>query len=289
MKRTLLFQALTLGISTALAACAGSETPTVDTVGASFSISALPGTSPAAAAIVQGDSDSDNDSLEFGGRRIRRANIDSLIVTVTSVQVLPDSQIHRCHPPVGDSLHGFHPGDDDCGSGEHRGPGDPMGPRGGEDDGPHDHPLRPDSLLPPDTGWGSAARQWYTLNVSGSGHLNLLALPTDTTNGLVLASGTLPVGEYGAARLIISSAKIYFDTVITVAGGFTFQPNTAYDVIFPTHDSIMGIMTNAGFTLSTAGANVVLAFDPRAMIGNAIVSNTGQIIVRPSLHPCGRH
>ena len=286
MKRSLFIQALTLGISAALAACAGSETSTVDTVGASFSISALPGTSPtASASILQSDSN-DNDSLEFGGRRIRRANIDSLVVTVTSVQVLPDSQIHRCHPPVGDSLHGFRPGDDDCG---HMGPGGPMGPGDPGEDGPHDHPLRPDSLTPPDTGWGSAARQWYTLNVVGSGHLNLLALPTDTTNGLALASGTLPVGEYGAARLIISSAKIYFDTVITVAGGFTFQPNTAYDVTFPSRDSVMGIMTNAGFTLSTAGANVVLAFDPRAMIGNAIVSSTGQIIVRPSLHPCGRH
>ncbi len=288
MKRALLIQALSLGLSTAMAACAGSEASSVDTVGASFSISALPGTSPTAAAIIQSDSN-DHDSLEFGGRRIRRRDIDSLIVTVTSVQVLPDSQIHRCHPPMGDSLHGFRPGDDDCGPPGRFGPGGPMGPRGGDDDGPHDHPLRPDSLVPPDTGWGSAARQWYTLNVVGSGHLNLLALPTDTTNGLQLASGTLPVGEYGAARLVISSAKIYFDTTITVAGGFTFQPNTAYDVTFPSRDSVMGIMTNAGFTLSTAGSNVVLAFDPRAMIGNAIVSSTGQIIVRPSLHPCGRH
>src|SRR5207237_2177153 len=134
-----------------------------------------------------------------------------LIVTVTRVDVLPDSAIHRCHPPVGDSISGFHPGERPDGDGR-GGPGGPMGPRGGDDcgprpEGPRHHPDRPDSLVPPDSGWGSEARQWYSLDVVGSGHLNLLALPTDTTTGLVLASGTLPVGDYGAARLIVSSAK----------------------------------------------------------------------------------
>ncbi|HEY2805871.1 MAG TPA: DUF4382 domain-containing protein [Gemmatimonadales bacterium] len=295
MKRHLLLQGLTLALSTAAAGCGSSEASSAGSVGATFAISqsSLPASASASAVDSSG-----SDTLTFGGRRIRRALIDSLIVIVTRVDVLPDSTIHRCHPPIGDSVSGFRPGEhgpgDGCGpigpGGGPGGPGGPMGPRGeGDDDGPHDHPLRPDSLVPPDTGWGSAAPQWYSLDIVGRGHLNLLALPTDTTTGLTLASGTLPTGEYGAARLIVSSAKIYFDTTFTTSNGFTFQSGTAYDVTLPSRDSVMGIMTDAGFTLSTAGANVVLAFDPNTMLRGAKVTSDGKIVIQPVLHPCGRH
>lgn len=290
MKRPLLSQLLTLALSAGLAACAGSEASTVGNVSASFSIAAVSptGVLPTGPAIIQDDSAGDHDSVEFGGNRIRRSAIDSLIVVVTKVQVLPDSQIHRCHPLLGDSISGFHPGDDDCGGDRRGGPMGPGGPRDSSEDGPHEHPDRPDSLMPPDTGWGSQARQWYTLDVVSGGHLNLLALPTDTTNGIVLASASLPAGEYGAARLIVTSATIYFDTTFTTSNGFTFKPDTGYTVTLPMRDSVMGIMTKAGFTLSAASPTVVLAFDPRTMLNGAIVSASGQILIRPVLHPCGR-
>jgi hypothetical protein len=286
--------AAALALAAGVSACADGGSA-IDTVPATVAMSQ--GSASVLGAAILGVSPGD-DSVHFGGGRIRLSAIDSLIVIVSSVQVLPDSEIHRCHPPVGDSINGFHPGPMEGGPGGFEGPGGPGGPMGprpgcgrhhGEFEG-GEHPPRPDSLMPPDTGWGSQARQWYTLDVVGSGHLNLLALPTDTSNGLVLASGTLPVGEYGAARLMVSSAKIYFDTTITTAAGFTFLPNTAYTVTLPSRDSTkQGIMTKSGFTLSDAGADVVLVFDPHATIGGAVVTGTGDIIIRPTLTPHRGH
>lgn len=45
------------------------------------------------------------------GSRVTAASIDSLFVTVTKVEVLPDSIVAACRPPVGDPLTGFHPGE----------------------------------------------------------------------------------------------------------------------------------------------------------------------------------
>lgn len=291
MKRhAFLLNAAGLALAAGLAGCAG-DAGSADTVGATFALSQATTTSLGAS--ILGVSPGD-DSVRFGGQRIRLNAIDSLVVIVTRVDVLPDSEIHRCHPPVGDSLHGFRPGENIDGPRPpaQGGPGGMMGPGRGphgcgpRDHGPRQHPPRPDSLVPPDTGWGSLQRHWYSLDVVGSGKLDLLALPTDSTSGLVLASGTLPVGEYGAARLIVSSAKIYFDTTITTSAGFTFQPNTAYDVKLPMRrDSIMGIMSNAGFTLSAGGADVVLSFDPNTTIGGAGVNAAGEIVIRPVLKP----
>jgi hypothetical protein len=271
------------------AACADTGSSNIDTVPATISLSRT-GIAALGEALL-GDSGSP-DSMRFGGARIRRGMIDSLVVNVSQVEVLPDSEIQRCHPPVGDSASGFRPGPHPEGPGGPGGGEGPMGPPpGGCGRPPHfeggEHPPRPDSILPPDTGWGSHARNWYTLDVSGSGHLNLLALPTDTANGLVLASGTLPVGQYGAARLLITTAKIYFDTTWTSPNGFTFQANTAYDVTLPSRGAgtPQGIMTKAGFTLTAAGADVVLVFDPDATLGGAVVTGTGAIIIRPTLAP----
>lgn len=298
-KRFTLASFLTVAAAGLMAGCGdGSANTTNDLVTATISLSQVSGTtvSSAGAALVNGD----DDTLRFGGARIRRRNIDSLVVDVVRVDVLPDSEIQRCHPPEGDDHHGFRPGpmpDSLRGEGTGRGPGGPTNPDGGRpgpghDCGLHrgefehpDHPPRPDSILPPVVGWGSLQRNWYSLDVTANGHINLLALPTDSTSGIVLASGSLPVGEYGAARLIVSSAKIYFDTTFTTATGFTFNANTAYDVQLPTRDSLMGIMSNAGFTLSTAGADIVLTFDPFTTIGHAIVDAQGNIVIRPVLKP----
>lgn len=300
MKRTSLFLSAPAALLVlAAAGCdAGGSATTSDMVPATIALSQVSGTTALfASASLRND---DDDTLRFGGARIRRRNIDSLIVEVVRVDVLPDSEIQRCHPPEGDEHHGFHPGPlpdslhEDRGGpgpggmtnpdGGRPGPGHDCGLHRGEGED-HEHPPRPDSLLPPDTGWGSLQRHWYSLDVTANGHINLLALPTDSMTGLVLASGSLPVGEYGAARLIVTSAKIYFDTTFTTTNGFTFDANTAYDVKLPMRDSLMGIMSNAGFTLSTAGADIVLTFDPFTTIGHAAVDAAGNIVIRPVLRP----
>ena len=179
--------------------------------------------------------------------------IDSLMVEVVRVEMLPSRRLHRCHPPVGDSIVGFRPSNpgpgvqdsilDDRPGGFHDGaagppPGrpcsrhnrDPLGP----DFGPPGPPVRPDSVVaPPDSGWGSRPWHWFSLGVLGNGHIDLTNLPTDSSAGIVLAAGDLPPGEYVAARLIIRAATIWFNTEITTDSGVVLKPDTGYAVKLP--------------------------------------------------------
>lgn len=139
--------------------------------------------------------------------------------------------------------------------------------------------------MPPDTGWGSRPSHWFSLDISGNGHIDLLHLPAA---GLTLASGTVPAGEYGGARLIISDATIWFNTAVVAHDSTTLQPNTGYPVKLPHRPGgPMGIMTNAGFTIPAAGGDVQLTFDPNATIGKVIVVDSGKVVMRPVLHPRG--
>lgn len=274
-----------LVLAAGLAGCGETGSSLDDSVQATFSMSQESATAALASLVGDGD------SIRLGGALIRRALIDSLIVNVVRVDVLPDSNIHRCRPLLGDSVNGFRPGPRDGRPGP-RGPLDPqVGPviagcARPHDVGPRVHPLRPDSLLPPDSGWGSRQRHWYSLAVVGSGHLDLLDLPTDSTTGLVLASGALPVGDYHAARILLDAANIWFDTTFTTANGFTFQADTPYQVTLPMRrDSIMGLMTRQGFTIDEVSRTVVLTFNPWTTIGNAGVNANGEILIRPVLKP----
>ena len=251
-----------------------------------------------------------SDSGPGGGGVIRPELIDSLIVTVRRVEFLPSRRLHRCHPPVGDSIMGFRPGRpgpedhdsilDDRPGGFHDGdgarpedhpcarPGDrgPMGPGGPPPFGPPP-PDRPDSIVaPPDSGWGSRPWHWFTLAVTGNGRVDLTNLPTDSSDGILLAAGDLPPGEYVAARLIITSATIWFNTEITTDSGVVLQPDSGYAVKLPRRgDGPMGILTRTGFTVPEGGGEVVLLFDPDVTIGHAVVTSNGTILIRPVLKP----
>jgi len=268
------------GLVLAVAGCAGSELNSDGTVTASITIA------PATAAAIASAS-INSIVADFVGGPVDPTQIDSLMVTVTRVDVLPDSALHRCFPPHGDSISGYRPGrpgdggvDPGC-RGEGRGLG-PFGPGGfsGED---HPHPPRPDSLVPPNVGWGSRPHHWYSLDVVGNGHIDLLHLPPA---GLTLASGTVPAGEYGGARLIITDATIWFNTAIVASDSTTLLPDVGYPVSLPHRPGgMMGIMTNAGFTIPDGGGDVQLLFDPAATIGKVIVVDSGKVLMRPVLHP----
>jgi hypothetical protein len=238
--------------------------------------------------------------LDLTGGRVPLASVDSLIVTVTRVDVLPDSVLAACRPPTGDSTRGFHPGPPTGmpggpGMNGPRGPGaceawqaghGMMGPppgAGGPPDSvmpfprPDDPRTHGDSLLPPDSGWGSRLNQWYSLAVVGGGRLDLMRLPTDTTHGLLLASDTIPAGAYGAARLVISDATLWLNAAFTASDSVTLLPNTPYAVELPHRGGgAMGIMTNAGFTVPTGGWNVVLIFDASQMFASPVVIIAGR-------------
>jgi hypothetical protein len=235
----------------------------------------------------------------FTGGRVPLSSVDSLMVTVTRVDVLPDSVLAACRPPVGDSTHGFRPGPPGDlggvpGMNGPRGPGacaawqaghgmmgPPPGPGGPPDSvtpfpRPDDPRTHNDSLLPPDSGWGSRPDHWYSLTVVGGGRIDLMHLPTDT----------VPAGAYGAARLIVSDATIWLNTALTTKDSVTLQPNTGYAVELPHRGGgSMGIMTNAGFTVPEGGGNVVLIFDANQMLASPIVTDSGKVVLGPMLRP----
>ena len=247
------------------------------------------------------------------GGRVPVASVDSLMVTVARVDVLPDSVLAACRPPMGDSTHGFRPGPpgDVGGVPGMNGPGGPgacaawhaghgmMGPppgAGGFPDSvipfgrPDDPRTHDDSLLPPDSGWGSRPNQWYSLTVVSGGRIDLMHLPTDTTHGLLLISDTVPAGAYGAARLIISDATLWLNTALTTRDSVTLQANTPYAVELPHRGGgPMGVMTNAGFTVPSRGGNVVLIFDASQMFATPIVTHSGKVVLGPVFRPRRGH
>jgi hypothetical protein len=278
-------------LAAATVAAAGCSTDTARTAGVSQAqVSISRGTLPALSAMTAGiTADLTGGPPGF----IDPAKVDSLTVTVTSVEVLPDSLLARRHPgePWGP------PGADSVV--EHMG-GGPLGP-GGHGFGGREHfPFGPggmrdslrqrDSTMLRDTlGWGKLNEDWYTLAVAGNGHLDLLHLPTDTANGLHLAVGTVPAGTYGGARLFVSDATIWFNSAV-VAGdsGVTFQPNVGYPVTIPSGPE-SGIKTRAGFTLPDGATDVVLVFDVDAAIRHAVATRDGKILIVPEMGGFGHH
>ena len=222
------------------------------------------------------------------------AKVDSLIVMVDSVEVLPDSLLAHRHrgepwgPPGADSE-------------VERMGGGPLGP-GGHHDGDGRHfpfgegglrdslRLRDSTMLRDSLGWGHLDEDWYTLAVSGSGHLDLMHLPTDTASGLLLAVGTVPAGSYRGARLFVSDARIYFNAVIASRdSAVTFKPDTGYTVTIPSGEHA-GIRTRAGFTIPEGATDVVLIFDIGATVRHAVALHDGRILIVPVLGGFGhRH
>lgn len=238
-----------------------------------------------------------------GAGRIKLSMVDSLIVHVSEVDVLPDSLLRRCFPVRGDSAHGFHPMDPDDSSDAvrdsmarrpaecHGGDMGPMGPGmgggfgGGRFGFPH---FDPDSLRP-DSGFGRQASDWFALTVVGDGRLDLVHLPADSAHALILASDSVPAGDYGAARLFLKDATIYLDTTVTLTAEdstqVTFKADTGYTVKFPRMEEKFGFVTNAGFTVPSGGGNVSLMFDASTTLAGISVSDSGEIVVHPFLRP----
>ena len=307
-RRGVLTRIAVLATAVLLTACMGRGDSASTAAGVRVTVSLARSGSGPASSLVVGDLVSD-----VAGGRVPLASIDSLMVTVTRVDVLPDSILAACRPPMGDSVRGFRPGPpgDRGGPSGMNGPGGPgacaawgaghgmMGPPpgpGGPPDSvtpfprPDDPRTHGDSLLPPDSGWGSRPNQWYSLAVVTGGRLDLMHLPIDTTHGLVLASDTVPAGAYGAARLVIGDATLWLNTALTTSDGVTLQANTGYAVELPHRgDEAMGIMTNAGFTVPSGGGNVVLIFDANQVFGMPIVTDSGKVVLGPVFRPRRGH
>lgn len=248
--------------------CGSDRSSTQGTAQATVSLSQTAFTSAASLSVAASDSGPPG--------MIPAAAVDSLVVAVTTVEVLPESLLARRH--AGELWGGREggPGGPMGPGGRHQGPG-PFGPHGMRDS----LRLRDSTMLRDSLGWGRLREDWYTLDVTGSGHLDLMDLPTDTGSGLVLAVGTVPAGAYARARIIVSTATVWFDTTFTV-GGTTFVPGTGYTVTIPSGPET-GIRTRAGFTIAEGASEVQLLFDAQEMVRGLLVTPSGAILLTPPL------
>ena len=213
-------------------------------------------------AVVNGDSGPQHPGL------IRPAMVDSLIVTVTGVALHPQMGMRdTLFPDHPDSVIGmpgnpFRPGEDGFGRhgpGGRHGSGGPHGPFG----------LFGDSVAPP--------LPWILLTVVSGGQIDLMNLPTEPQDGIVLATGDVPAGEYHGVRLILSEGAIWLNTPVVTPSGDALAAGTAIPVRFPPR----GIMLRVDFTVPETGGNVPLVFEDETTVGNAIVLPDGTVLVTP--------
>ncbi len=223
------------------------------------------GTMSSVVASVMGPMLADNDSGGNGGMfgpRLTRADVDSLTVDVTKVEVLaempdtdkadsagekPDSAEHGDSAEHVDSTH--HDGDD------------------------HENDER----------------SWVSLDVTGNGHINLLKLPDSASAGIEVASGTLAPGKYRHVRLFVTNPTIYLDTTIVTPAGDTLKAHTGIPVKIPSADSTgAAVKTDESFTVPQGGGTVKLFFDADDTIRHIRVTGSGTIIVPPVIGEGGR-
>lgn len=200
--------------------------------------------------------------------RIDAAWIDSLMVTVVRVDILPahrppgppDSLIRPDSGEHADSAEGRHGG-----LGGRSGPPIGPGPRG-----PIGPGFAPESL-PPGT-----RQRWISLEVVANGRIDLAHLPTEDEGGITLAEGDIASGEY-RVRLVVSDATIWLNTPVVSAEGDTLQAGVGYAVIFPSG----GVMAEVDLTVPEGGGNVQLVFDENESLARVVVTGDGRVLIAP--------
>lgn len=120
---------------------------------------------------------------------------------------------------------------------------------------------------------------WQSVEVVGSGLLNLVKLPT--VGGIVVGSDSVPSGEYGNLRFFMEDMTIWFNKQIPV-GQILFMPNTPYTLTMPSSTQ-SGLKTKATFTIPDGGGQVNIVFDGSATLANLTVGGTGAVIAAPVL------
>lgn len=127
---------------------------------------------------------------------------------------------------------------------------------------------------------------WVTLDLVAPATVNLLALPTEGGEGLLVATGDLEAGTYAHLRLLFSEATITLSQDVTL-GAITFTAGTAYELTIPS-GAQTGIKVQLGGVEVPEGgaAEVELLFDAATSIGNVLVTGNG-LQMTPVLHVAG--
>jgi hypothetical protein len=120
---------------------------------------------------------------------------------------------------------------------------------------------------------------WITLTLDEPATLDLLSLPAEDESPVVIAAGSVPIGEYRKVRLYVSDATIVFGGPISV-GQSVFEAGVEYPVRIPSADQ-SGIKTDAEFSVGDEGAEVNLLFAPSATFANLTATGSGRVQMAP--------
>lgn len=128
------------------------------------------------------------------------------------------------------------------------------------------------------------ADAWQSLSLDSPVTVDLTTLPTDSASAIVLASGTVPTGDYGMVRLFVSNATITFKGPLALGGAASFDGGTAYSVTIPS-EAQTGIKTHVMFSVtagtSGSGNAAYLFFNPAATYTNVSATGAGGIMLAP--------
>jgi hypothetical protein len=125
---------------------------------------------------------------------------------------------------------------------------------------------------------------WVPVGLTEPVTLDLRSLPSEEDTPLIIASGQLPIGDYGNVRLMVSAAEVEFTEAITV-GQHTFDATpTAHTVEIPSVEN-SGLKTNLRFSVSGddsgAAVDVGLVFDPEATFLHVVTTGSGKVMLTP--------
>lgn len=141
------------------------------------------------------------------------------------------------------------------------------------------------------TGNGQCSDLWVALTLDEPVTLDLLALPTEAESPIVLAAGSIPVGEYHMVRLFIDDATVVFAETFTV-GRSSFAAGTAYTVEIPSARN-SGIKADIDLVVEDAGegtgGEVGLLFDPDATFRHVVATGNGRVLMPPVIKARGLH
>ena len=134
-----------------------------------------------------------------------------------------------------------------------------------------------------DTSDGNSA--WTRVSLAAPVQIDLMALPTDSTSALVIASGSVQAGAYSRVRLFVTNPRITFKGGIQVGVGVSLLGGVEYAVSIPSAAQT-GIKTSASFTVNATAnggstADIALMFDQASTLGNVTATGTGQVILAP--------
>jgi hypothetical protein len=125
---------------------------------------------------------------------------------------------------------------------------------------------------------------WVSLQLSSPVTIDLMTLPTEGESPLVIASGSVLVGDYANVRLFVDEAVIRFSETVSLGLALTFDADVDYDVTIPS-GAETGIKTDASFSVVADAEGTVnevgLLFSPGATFLNVSGTGTGNVMLAP--------